>query len=307
MSVLATRGGLQAALLADGRRLHLQNGPIDLIIEATGAPAEVAAAYAQATRAFTPVLEDLVSELPLLRQPVGVSALSGSAPVRGTVARRMVEACRPHAARFLTPMAAVAGAVADFVLAEMIKGRVLARAYVNDGGDIALHLAPGTRYRIGIVGQLAAPRIEAHAMIDAASSVRGIATSGQGGRSLSMGIADAVTVLARTGAAADAAATLIANAVDVASPAIARAPATQVDDNSDLGARPVVVAVGPLSKAEIEAALAAGAAVAAEVLGAGLIEAAYLSLRGWHRVVGEPISVLSEGQVLPERTAPRAA
>ncbi len=307
MSVLATRGGLQMALLADGRRLHLQNGPIDLIIEATGAPTEVAAAYAQATRALAPVLEALVEELPLLRRPVGAPALSGGTQVRGPVARLMVAACRPHAAKFITPMAAVAGAVADSVLAAMIEGRVLARAYVNDGGDIALYLAPGTCYRIGIVGQVAAPRIEAHAMIEAASPVRGIATSGQGGRSLSMGIADAVTVLARTGAAADAAATLIANAVDVASPAIARAPATQIDDNSDLGARPVVVAVGPLGEAEIEVALAAGAAVASEMLGAGLIEAAYLSLRGRHRVVGEPISVLSEGQVLPERTAPHAA
>lgn len=291
MSGPPTHGGLQAALLADGRRLHLQNGPIDLIIEATGAPAEVAAAYAQATRAFTPVLEDLVSELPLLRRPVGAAAES----VRGAVARRMVEACRPHAARFLTPMAAVAGAVADFVLAEMIKGRVLARAYVNDGGDIALHLAPGTRYRIGIVGQLAAPRIEAHAMIDAASSVRGIATSGQGGRSLSMGIADAVTVLARTGAAADAAATLIANAVDVASPAIIRAPATRIDESSDLGARPVVVTVGPLSEAEIEEAMTAGAAVASEMRCADLIEAAFLSLRGRHQVVGGLAAVLTEG------------
>ncbi len=37
-------------------------------------------------------------------------------------------------------MAAVAGAVADHILAAMIAGRRLAKAYVNDGGDIALHL-----------------------------------------------------------------------------------------------------------------------------------------------------------------------
>lgn len=283
--------GARAALLACGRRLHLQHGPIDLIIAAEGAPAEVAAAYAQAARAFAPVLGELVAELAQLRRPLDAGE---AVTVEGAVARAMVDACRPHATRFITPMAAVAGAVADFVLEAMIKGRKLERAYVNNGGDIALFLAPGAHYTIGIVERIAAPRIAARATIAAASPVRGVATSGQGGRSLSMGIADAVTVLAGSGAAADAAATLIANAVDVASPAITRAPANRIQDGSDLGNRPVVVAVGPLSAAEIEAALARGAGAADEMRELGLIAAAYLSLRGRQRVVGAPVPVLTQ-------------
>lgn len=285
-------GTAQAALLADGRRLHLQHGPIDLIIAADGAREEVAAAYSQAGAAFAPVLAGLVGELSLLRRPVGAEAIA----VTGPVAQRMVDACRPHAARFITPMAAVAGAVADHVLAAMLEGRSLKRAYVNNGGDIALCLAPGTFFEIGIVASLAAARIEAVATVTAGSGVRGIATSGQGGRSLSLGIADAVTVLARSGAEADAAATLIANAVDVASPAIERQPADTIVEDTDLGALPVVTAVGILTPAEIEAALDAGRTVAANMRDRGLIAAAYLHLRGRQRLVGAALPVLTQGR-----------
>jgi hypothetical protein len=282
-------GGPQVAMLADGRRLHLQHGPIDLVLGADGDPDEVAAAYRQAVDAFRPVLATLVDELPLLRRPIG----AGPGDVRGPVARRMVAACRPFAPRFMTPMAAVAGAVADFVLDAMVCGRRLARAYVNDGGDIALHLAPGRWFDVGIVGRIDAPSIDAVARIAAESPVRGVATSGWAGRSFSLGIADAVTVLARSGASADAAATLIANAVDVASDAVRRRPANSLDDDTDLGKRLVTVAVGRLSEREIDTALAAGRAVADAMRTVGDIEAAYLALRGKSSVVGGPAPMLT--------------
>ena len=150
----------------------------------------------------------------------------------------MAEAVWPFRQHFITPMAAVAGAVAEEMLAALTQGRDLAKAYVNDGGDIALHLAPGERFSIGIVAELAAPAIAGRAEIAASDAVRGIATSGQGGRSFSLGIADAVTVLARRAAEADAAATLIANAVDLDHPAIQRRPASSLDPDSDLGELP---------------------------------------------------------------------
>lgn len=283
-------GGAQAAMLPDGRRLHLQHGPIDLIIEAFAEPAEVNAAYQQAWDAFQPVLSGLVDELPILRSPIGSKPMALSSPV----AARMVASCRPFAPLFITPMAAVAGAVADFILSRMTEGRRLHRAYVNNGGDIALFLSPGTRFQAGIVSRLDQPRIESVAQIDASTPVRGIATSGRGGRSLSMGIADAVTVLARTAAEADAAATLISNAVDVESATISRAPANTVVEDSDLGARPVVVSVGQLTAVEVETALANGESFAQNMLRHERIEAAYLSLAGRHRVVGNPVPVLTQ-------------
>ena len=119
-------------------------------------------------------------------------------------------------------MAAVAGAVADEICAAMAAAGDLDRAYVNDGGDIALHLTPGTAITAAIAARAGLPD---RVTIAHADPVRGIATSGWRGRSFSLGIADAVTVLARTAAEADAAATLIANAVDLPGhPAVARAP-----------------------------------------------------------------------------------
>jgi ApbE superfamily uncharacterized protein (UPF0280 family) len=266
-----------AAWLPDGRRLHLQHGPIDLIVEAWGDPAAVARAYAAAAERFAPLLDELVAELPALRS-------AGPAPLRGDTARRMAAAVAPFRPAFVTPMAAVAGAVADTVLAAMTAAADLDRAYVNDGGDIALHLAPGQAITAAIAARAGrADRVRvAHA-----DPVRGIATSGWRGRSFSFGIADAVTVLAATAAAADAAATMIANAVDLPGhPAVARRPARELQHDTDLGDRAVTTAVGPLSADDVAAALAAGAAVAERIRRRGLVAAAALFLGAECRVVG---------------------
>jgi ApbE superfamily uncharacterized protein (UPF0280 family) len=268
------------ARLADGR-LHCQHGPIDLLIEAWGDLPEVERAYAQAAARFRTILEELVAELPALRRPVDDVAPR----VAGSVAQRMASAVWPHRAVFVTPMAAVAGAVADEVLAALLRGPVLSKAVVNDGGDIAFHLAPGASLRSGLVADLSAPALDAVSSIDAASPVRGIATSGWRGRSHSLGIADAVTVLARSAAAADAAATLIANATNVRDPRIVRRPARELREDSDLGDRLVTVDVPPLPPATIEAALAAGVVCAERMRAAGLIEAALLLLQGRRRGV----------------------
>lgn len=270
-----------AARLPDGR-LHLQEGPIDLVIGAEGEGEAVQQAYGAATSAFDGLLAGLAAELPLLRAPAGETP----AAVQGPVARRMVAAVQPHRGVFVTPMAAVAGAVADHVLAAMVAAAPgLARAFVNDGGDVAFHLTPGARFELGLVPDLAAPALAGGAAVGFDDPVRGAATSGRGGRSFSLGIADAVTVLARTAAEADVAATLIANAVDLpGNPAVRRGPASAEDPDSDLGDRLVVLEVGELSEVEIETALAAGAAEAERMRTAGLIHAAALALRGRWRV-----------------------
>jgi ApbE superfamily uncharacterized protein (UPF0280 family) len=270
-------------VLADGKRRHFQHGPIDLVIEGFGVPAELHRAYQQAWARFAAVLPELVAELPLLRQPLG----SLEPPLEGRVARHMVAACRPHRGAFVTPMAAVAGAVADEVLAALVAGRNLRRAYVNNGGDIALFLAPGECFDAGVVSRVEAAEIDGVATIAAESGVRGIATSGWNGRSFSLGIADSVTVLGARAAEADVAATLIANAVDADHPAIERRPAVALDPDSDLGARPVTVAVGALDGRTVERALGRGARVAAGMVGAGHIAGALLALAGRCRVVGD--------------------
>jgi uncharacterized protein len=268
--------------LPDGRRLHFHDGPIDLILEAFGAPAQIEAAYRAAAKRFVTVLDELCSELPLLRS----AARPDSPRPRGRVAQRMADAVAPFAARhFITPMAAVAGAVAEEILAAMTNSASLSRAYVNDGGDIALHLTPGESFAIGMVERPDSPSLFGTARIQAAHPVRGIATSGWRGRSFSLGIADAVTVLAATAAQADAAATIIANAVDLPDhPAITRVPANEIAPDNDLGNRQVTRAVGELLPNEIAQALASGAAQANELIAKELICAAALNLAGHTQV-----------------------
>ncbi len=209
--------------------------------------------------------------------------------MQGPIARRMAQACWPHRAHYITPMAAVAGAVAEAVLAAMTTAAPLARAYVNDGGDIALHLTPGTSLSIGVVRSLEKAVPEGEVTITYDMPVRGIATSGRHGRSFSLGIADAVTVLARDAPAADAAATLIANAVNIDDPAVLRRPARDLDPDSDLGDLLVTMDVGPLAPEQVAAALHAGVVRAEDMRRAGLIEAALLTLGGEWRIVGTPV------------------
>lgn len=273
--------GPVARLLPDGERLHLQHGPIDLIIGADGARD---VAFRAAWSRFRTILDELVAELPLLRREVG------EAP-QGPTALRMTRAALPHRPAFVTPMAAVAGAVAEEVLAAMLAATPLTRAYVNNGGDIAFHLTAGKRFRMAIAGLdgAALGRVD----VGFADAARGIATSGQGGRSLSLGIADAVTVLARSAAEADVAATLIANAVDLPGhPAITRAPANTLQPDSDLGARLVVTHVGRLTASEAAQALDRGAAAAQAICARGLALSAALFLHGQSRLCGQ----LANGQ-----------
>jgi ApbE superfamily uncharacterized protein (UPF0280 family) len=275
----------QIATLADGRRLHLQDGPIDLIVEVWGSEANIRAAYDAAARRFTGLLDTLCEELPELRK----AADPVSCMLRGKIARRMHAAVAPYAAgHFITPMAAVAGAVAEEVLGAMVDAAHLERAYVNNGGDIALHLGEGEHFTVGLVDRPDQPGLMQTTIIEADDPTRGIATSGRHGRSFSLGIADAVTVLARTASQADAAATIIANAVDLPGhPAVLRGPAHDLQPDSDLGARLVTREVGDLSYYEIEEALEAGADKARALLGQGLIESAALRLHGETRLVAQ--------------------
>ena len=200
----------------------------------------------------------------------------------------------PHAAMgFITPMAAVAGAVAEEILAALVGAAPLERAFVNNGGDAALHLAAGAELAVGLVARPDRPRLLARAVVRSRDPVRGIATSGWRGRSFSLGIADAVTVLAATAAMADAAATVIANAVDLPGhPCVRRRPASDLQPDSDLGTRPVTVDVGRLAPVACDEALAAGLAVAERLRAAGLIQAAALHLQGVTRIAGAPSGLL---------------
>lgn len=263
--------GARAYQMADGR-LHLQHGPIDLICEAWGPSDTVANGYRRACARFEGLLEELVAELPALR--------SECKALTGPIALVMAHAVAPFRPQFITPMAAVAGAVAEAVLAALV-GSGIRRAYVNNGGDIALHLGKSEHLACAVAG------VAGNITVQGGDAVRGIATSGWRGRSWSLGIADSVSVLAKTASMADAAATMIANAVDLPGhSAVIRRPATDLQADSDLGRRLVTVGVGCLSNSDVCKALACGEAAANACHAAGLIESAGLFLQGESRIVG---------------------
>ena len=272
-----------------GNRWHLQHGPIDIVIGANGEARALEQAHEAAWQRFTHVLDELVAELPRLREPVN----DDHCPLHGVVARRMWQACHPYRGSFITPMAAVAGAVAEELIVHYERAGV-ARAWANNGGDIALHVAPGESLKVGVFADLGrlrsdrrAPlRIDGDFCVESSMPVRGIATSGWRGRSFSLGIADSVTVLARSAAQADAAATVIANAVNIDDPRIERRPACEMKDGSDLGELLVTVDVPPLGDAAVKFALGCGQRRARELQAAGLIWSAVLVCQGWFATDG---------------------
>jgi ApbE superfamily uncharacterized protein (UPF0280 family) len=277
--------------LLDGGRWHLHHGPIDIVAEAHGDPVEVAVAHELAWRRFGAVLDELVGELPLLRQPVGADC-----KLRGVIAQRMWQACAPFRETFITPMAAVAGSVAQELIG-CYRRPGIERAWINNGGDIALHLAEGHSVRVGLFADLARFDLrdtgplatDGQFEVTAEMPVRGVATSGWRGRSFSLGIADSVTVLAATAAQADAAATVIANAVNIEDSGIHRKPASACKDDSDLGDIPVTTEVETLAPAQVRRALDAGEARAKALQSAGLVSSAVLVCQGQWRVI-QPLS-----------------
>ncbi len=275
-----------ATRLPQGNRLHLQHGPIDLIIDASGNERARERAFILAARRFASILDELVVELPILRRP-----LLGVRP-SSAVGQRMATAVAPYVESFITPMAAVAGAVADEILHVMMSREIiddLERIYVNNGGDIALYLSEGARYEVGLVPDPRSPSVVGKMIVQAPGDIRGIATSGRHGRSMSLGIADSVTVLARDAAGADAAATLVANAVDLPGHrAVTRIAADELDPDTDLGDTPVTTDVADLSREDIDDALGAGRGVTQGLLDQGLLDAAVLILSGRVERMGNP-------------------
>jgi ApbE superfamily uncharacterized protein (UPF0280 family) len=266
---------LRIAWLPDGKRLHLRDGSLDLIIQAFGRPGDIARAYDAAITRMRGLLDEITGELEMLRRPAP-RILNGSA------ARRMNAAVSAFWAQTsIMPLAAFTGAAADDVLAAMQAAATLERAYVNNNGDIALHLGHGQSFSGTVVDLPGHPRFAGKILIEAQGATRGVATTGWKKPGFSLGIADAVTVGAVSAAAAAAAATAIGNAIDLPGhKGISRAPANTLNPESDLRGTLVTTNVANLSLAEKAAALAAGASIGRVFLKAGLITGAALYVQG---------------------------
>jgi uncharacterized protein len=108
------------------------------------------------------------------------------------------------------PMAAVAGAMAEMVSRDLLK--FSKEVIVENGGDI--YLATSKERTIGIYAGNSALSLKIGIMISPEESPLGICTSsGTVGPSLSLGKTNAVCILSKSAALADAAATAVGNVV----------------------------------------------------------------------------------------------
>jgi len=177
----------------------------------------------------------------------------------------------------LTPMAAVAGTIADAV-ADWLFERGLTRVIVDNGGDIAIRLARGERATVGVRPQITSRLISHVIYLDSSRSAWGVTTSGMGGRSFTRGIASAVTVLADNASVADAAATAVANSCFVEDRSILQLPAQNIDPNSDLAGIHVTSEVKPLSTESIRKAVGNARRKAENLFQKDLISGAFIAL-----------------------------
>jgi ApbE superfamily uncharacterized protein (UPF0280 family) len=170
----------------------------------------------------------------------------------------------------LSPLAAIAGAVGESVTSRINAIGDFDRIIMNNGGDISVICKTKDNLPMvsinGIKGTIASTK------------VKGIATSGLRGRSLTKGIADYVTVFANSASVADAAATLIANNVTLASEKITYEFAENIDKNSDLKGEKVTLSVAPLTETEVNTALQNGLTTANNLMKSNKILSAILGI-----------------------------
>lgn len=271
-------------VLSPGKVL-VDHGPVTMTIEAfLGGQPLTGAAVAGAGK-VPAMLNQLVEYLPAARRAVAELDPAGD-HTYPEVLRRMTLSVRRLEEADFTPMAAVAGTFSDMVK-EVVVDAGSDRVIVNNGGDIALHIGSARDpFRVGIISDLAAGRVTHRLNVFPGMGVGGIATSGLGGRSLTKGVASAVTVVAENGSLADAAATAISNATNCNDPGVERCPAEELDYLTDIRGHLVTRRVGILAGASVEEALLNGVRRARELCWQGMIVGAVVFVQG--RVVMWP-------------------
>ena len=220
------------------------------------------------------ILAEVAECLPVLKEKAHRIRQTAYLP---RVAQAMVDAVKKIDAASLTPMAAVAGAVAE-ELKEYLKGEGLEFISVNNGGDIAIYNGRPKPVAIGI-GDIKSNRPTPYVLRVEGLTDFGVATSGFGGRSFTLGLADMVSVVAPSAPLADAAATFICNNTNVDDASVVRRKAAEIDPATDIPEEWVTVHIGMLSPERVGEALSHGKEVAERLKGEGRITEAVILFR----------------------------
>jgi ApbE superfamily uncharacterized protein (UPF0280 family) len=179
----------------------------------------------------------------------------------------------------LTPMAAVAGTIADAV-ADFLFQRGMTRVLVDNGGDIAIRSSENEPIKVGIRLQPDRQSVSHAVVLRPERTAWGVATSGLGGRSLTRGVLEAATVVAGDASLADAAATAVANASYIADSAVVRKPAEAIDPHTDIAGLDVTVRVDPLAEKSKELAIDQALRRAEDLIEHRIILGAFVACQG---------------------------
>lgn len=237
-------------VLEDGK-VFVDHGPVSMVITAREGSRMLTELAAESFPVICRALGELADALPILRLYPD--------KIRGKMSPglpdQMVRAVRAVKEPTLTPMAAVAGAMADLV-ADYLEARGAATVIVNNGGDIALRIHERQGVRMGIVTDIGRGQTDEIVTIHEEDGIGGVCTSGLGGRSLTRGIANGVTVFSKRCIQADACATHIANCSYIRSPQVVTKKAGEADPSSDIPDLDIVTDVGVLIAEEIRQGIA---------------------------------------------------
>jgi len=279
-------------VLSGGKAVLVENGPLRLVIQAfSGSVAETELVKEAAEYAFD-CLDRVAKAQQLLRLK---HSLITSSP-QDKIASVMLESVRSVGDEDLTPMAAVAGTIADFV-ADWLFFHRLTKVIVDNGGDIAIRLKEGENARVGFRPVVDSQEITHVIHLGSKFPSWGVNTSGMGGRSLTRGIASAVTVFAQNSSVADAAATAIANDCFAEDEKISQVPAETVDRYTDLGDMLVTVSADGVSEETKIRALENGLKKAEQLMERGTIRGAVIAVGGKFVLTTEFLSRV--GNILP--------
>jgi uncharacterized protein len=179
----------------------------------------------------------------------------------------------------LTPMAAVAGTIADAV-ADFLFQRGMTRVLVDNGGDIAIRSSEDEPINVGIRLQPDRQSVSHAVVLRPERKAWGVATSGIGGRSLTRGVLEAATVVAGDASLADAAATAVANASRLEDSAVIRKPAEEIDPYTDIAGLDVTVRVDPLAEKSKELAIDQALRRAEDLIENRIILGAFVACQG---------------------------
>ncbi|MBC7347429.1 MAG: UPF0280 family protein [Clostridia bacterium] len=274
-------------LLEAPGRVRVEYGPVSMVIRAEAGGVPLTEAAIKGAEAAVANLDALARFQEVARRPITRVAESEAYP---PVLRRMIDAARRTGAADVTPMVAVAGAMAELV-GETVVAAGAKTVIVDNGGDIALFLEPHRTIRVGVVADVSRKEVPLVIPVEGTAGIGGICTSGLGGRSFTKGVATAAVAIGSSAPVADACATLIANSTLVDDPAVEQVRAELLDPDTDIAGHLVTVRVGSLPPEAVARALAQGLEQGRRFINRGLLQGVVLVVQGQVRMWPENIAV----------------